>query len=80
MDYEVGLDTKLISKHFVEASIDDDVASDDQVITNALNTCSKDIDEACAILNFGLKENMVLNLDIEERIKKPQLYDRASHL
>ena len=69
MDCEVGLDKKLISRHFVEASLDDDVASDDQVMANAFKTCAKDVAEACEMLEFEPKEDVILNVDIEERIK-----------
>jgi hypothetical protein len=45
-DAEVGLDQFFVADHSIEQQMDDDVASDDEIMGNAMRCCRRDVREA----------------------------------
>lgn len=50
-DHEIGLGTPLLEQNCIEASMDDDVASDDNIISSAFRSCRSDVKGISNIIN-----------------------------
>ena len=76
-DEEVGLSACWISACQIEARIDDDVDTDEEIMESALKTCDKDFQYANFKLNLLGWNNVTNNCDISHRVSNPEYYNRA---
>ena len=76
-DVEVGLSATFISERQIEARLDDDVDTDDDIMASANHTCKRDVEFARWKLHKQGWKNVVNNCDIRHRITHPQFYDRT---
>jgi hypothetical protein len=56
--------------------MDDDVASDEEILNNALRTCRRDANDAVVKKNIHGWKKIVSNVEIERRVRNPDLFDR----
>ena len=77
-DKEVGLGEQWILDHTVEARMDDDVDTDEEIYTNAQNSIRLDCKEAAHDIkkHKGNWEWFVNNCRIGERVARPDFHDR----
>ena len=79
IDEEVGLGTELVQKSNITSYMDDDVQSNDGIIQNADEQCLYDFFEAVKLSELHKQETIVKNIDILQRCKFPNLYDRTGN-
>ena len=60
--------------------MDDDVDTDDDIISSAKSTCRRDLTDAILRIDKEGIERIVHNIGIENRCKQPKLYDRNGQL
>ncbi len=56
--------------------MDDDVASDEEILNNALRTCRRDANDCVVKKNMHGWKKIVSNVEIERRVRNPDLFDR----
>lgn len=56
--------------------MDDDVASDEEILANALRTCRRDVFDAAQKKQVLGWNKIVNNVEIERRARNPDLFDR----
>jgi hypothetical protein len=71
----VGLNCGVINQNCIEQTMDDDVASDDEILRQAKNSCIRDMFEAIKKYD-KLGGKFLNNYRIIDRCRNPEYYDR----
>ncbi len=74
-DSEVGLNCAIVNNNCIEQSMDDDVASDEEILRQAKNSCIRDMFEAIKKYDT-LGSKFLNNYRIIDRCNHPRFYDR----
>ncbi len=72
-------DMAILDKNLIEASQDDDVDTDDEIMENALNSCYTDLyksEKRITNHDGSLMLSTLRNYSILNRTKRPDFYDR----
>jgi hypothetical protein len=70
------MNVRFVQDHVIEAFMDDDVQSDEEILANALRTCQRDVYEASQKRRLHGLQKIVNNCEIERRVRNPDLFDR----
>lgn len=70
------MNVKFVQEHQIEAFMDDDVQSDEDILANALRTCRRDFGDAVQKLKVHGWQKVVNNVEVERRVRNPDLFDR----